>query len=184
MRLRTAFVGTGAVAAIAVVGAAAWLWNARSSSEPAPTPTIAPAALWSASFIDTDGQAHSLGELQGNVVVVNFWATWCVPCRDEMPGFSRLHERWKSRGVRFVGLAADDPAKVARFAKDFAIGYPLWIGGDAVGELGRRLGNRLGVLPYTVIIDPAGFPLDTKVGPYSEGELAAKLAIFAAKSRQ
>jgi thiol-disulfide isomerase/thioredoxin len=174
---RAVFAG---IAALAVGGGAMLWWNVHPSPEPA-TPPIAPAALWSASFTDIDGQAHTLGELQGKILVVNFWATWCVPCREEMPGFSRLHERWKSRGVRFIGLADDDPAKVARFANDLSISYPLWTGGDTVGELGRRLGNRLGVLPYTVIIDPAGRSLDTKVGPYTEDELARKLEVFAPK---
>jgi hypothetical protein len=78
-----------------------------------------------------------------------------------------------------VGLANDDPAKVARFARDLGIGYPLWTGGPEVDELSRRLGNRQGVLPYTVIVDSQGSVVEQKVGAYSEAELTSKLNAIA-----
>jgi thiol-disulfide isomerase/thioredoxin len=132
-------------------------------------------------FKDTQGASHSLAELAGNIVVVNFWATWCVPCREEMPAFARLQERWADRGVRFVGLAQDDPEKVARFGREVGVNYPLWVG-DAAPELSRRLGNRLGVLPHTVILDRAATPIDGRVGPYTEADLAAKIRKLAGNS--
>jgi thiol-disulfide isomerase/thioredoxin len=131
---------------------------------------------------DWRARPHAIGELQGSIVVINFWATWCVPCREEMPGFARLASRWKTQGVRFVGLANDDPGKVERFARDLSIGYPLWLGGENVGELSRRLGNRLGVLPHTVILDPSGGVLETRVGPYTEKDLEAKLRSLVVKT--
>ncbi len=171
-----------AIAAAAVLAGAGLWWATRAPRvDASPTP-VAPAALWTATFADPQGRPHALGELEGHVVVINFWVTWCAPCREEMPGFSRLAERWKARGVRFVGLANDDAAKVERFGKELAIAYPLWVGGEAVGELSRRLGNRLGVLPHTVIIDPFGRPLDARVGPYAEKDLDAKLAVIVSKS--
>jgi thiol-disulfide isomerase/thioredoxin len=180
MSARVAF----ALIAFAAAAAGTGLWWATRPSSIAATaaPAISPAAIWAASFVDTQGRPHAIGELQGNIVVVNFWATWCVPCREEMPGFARLASRWNPRGVRFVGLANDEPAKVERFGRDLSIGYPLWVGGEAVGELSRRLGNRLGVLPHTVILDPAGSVLETRVGPYSERDLEAKLLTLAAKT--
>lgn len=179
MRSRGAF--TLIAVAAAAAGTMLW-WATRPSNLAAPpAPAISPAAVWSASFVDTQGRPHAIGELQGNVVVMNFWATWCAPCREEMPGFARLAQRWNTRGVRFVGLANDDPDKVERFGRDLAIGYPLWTGGDAVGELSRRLGNRLGVLPHTVILDPSGRVLETRVGPYTEVDLEAKLQKLVAK---
>ena len=131
--------------------------------------------LLAASFTDPQGQRHSLGEFQGKVLVVNFWATWCAPCREEMPAFARLQARWGQRNVQFVGLANDDPQRVERFGRDLAIPYPLWVGGDEVGELSKRLGNRLGVLPFTVLLDSDGRILDSRVGPYSEAVLEERL---------
>ena len=171
-----------AVAVLAVLaGGLAW-WATRVPREEALGPAdISPGALYAAAFRDTRGAGHSLAEFQGNVLVVNFWATWCVPCREEIPGFVRLHERWKGRGVRFLGLSDDDPEKVDRFAAELRINYPLWVGSDSAGSLSRRLGNRLGVLPHTVILDPAGKVLDGRVGPYLERDLEAKLTAFVAK---
>lgn len=177
---RAAFLTAVAVAALAAGGALWWVTLPKIDASGASD--IAPGALWAATFADTRGTTHSLGELQGRIVVVNFWATWCAPCREEMPGFTRLSERWKAKGVRFVGLANDDPAKVEQFGHDLAISYPLWVGGESVGELSRRLGNRLGVLPHTVILDPTGAVLDTRVGPYPEARMEEKLQVLSGKS--
>src|SRR5262249_30849818 len=143
MSTRWLFAGVALLALLA--GTALWLGN-----EPAPPAgsDLAPAALFAAAFRDPAGQAQSLGRYQGKVIVLNFWATWCAPCREEMPAFQRLQGRYGGRGVQFVGLANDDPAKVARFARDLGITYPLWTGGPEVDELARRLGERQGALPF------------------------------------
>jgi thiol-disulfide isomerase/thioredoxin len=144
---------------------------------------IAPAAMLAASFADAAGRPQSLGQFQGKLVVVNFWATWCAPCREEMPAFNRLQQRWSGRGVQFVGIANEAPAKVHDFGTRLGIAYPLWTGGEEVGELSRRLGNRPGVLPHTVLLGPTGEVLETRVGPYSEAELDLRLSSFAPKTR-
>lgn len=171
-----ATVGLAALAA----GLALWLAT-RPGGAPVDPPRIAPAALYAVSFRDANGQAHGLGQYQGRLLVLNFWATWCAPCREEMPAFNRLAERWKDRGVAFLGVSAEDPEPVARFGRSLGIGYPLATGGDAVGELSRRLGNRLGVLPHTVLVGPGGEVLETRVGPYSEAMLEERLRVFAPK---
>jgi len=172
------FVAVGLLAALA--GTALWLGN-RPAERGLPPAEVTPAAVWAASFADTAGRSHSLGQFQGKVVVVNFWATWCAPCREEMPAFVRLQKRW-GREVQFVGLSNEEPIRVARFGKDLGINYPLWVGGDEVGELSKRLGNRLGVLPHTVVLDAQGRVLDSRVGPYTEAMLDSKLRSLAAKS--
>lgn len=162
------------------VFAGAALWVASRTAPPRASGEIAPGALLAATFRDSQGQPRALGQFQGKIVVVNFWATWCAPCREEMPGFARLQARWADKNIQFVGLANDEPRRVERFGKALAIGYPLWTGGEEVGELSRRFGNRLGVLPHTVILDTQGRVLTSRVGPYSEQELAEKLAAFSA----
>jgi thiol-disulfide isomerase/thioredoxin len=156
----------------ALAGTALWL-AARPASE---TLTIeaSPAVVWAASFRDLEGRSRSLGEFQGRVVVLNFWATWCAPCREEMPGFQRLQGRWPGR-VQFVGVSAEDAAKVIPFARSLGITYPLWVGGDEVAELSKRLGNARSVLPHTVVLDPIGRVIAAKVGAYREEELATIL---------
>lgn len=176
-RWHFALVGVLALAA----GTALWL-AARPARAPAAIAGVAPSALLAASFIDLQGRSRSLGEFQGKLMVLNFWATWCAPCREEMPAFSRLQTRWAERGVQFVGVSAEEPEKVARFAKSVPVDYPLWTGGDAVSDLSRRLGNRLGLLPHTVVLSGDGRVLDMKVGPYTESELELRLDAFSPKS--
>jgi thiol-disulfide isomerase/thioredoxin len=175
---RWLYILVGALAAAA--GTAMWL-GARSTA-PATTPAdIAPSALFAATFADTRGTPAPLGRYQGKVLVVNFWATWCAPCREEMPAFNRLQARWAGQGVQFLGLSNEEPQRVERFGRDLAINYPLWVGGDDVATFARRLGNRLGVLPFTVLVDRQGNIVDMKVGPYSESMLDQRLAVITRK---
>ena len=175
---------------VAALAAGSGLWLAtrpppgvsRSLPPPIAAPTIGAAALYATPFTDTEGRPQALGRFQGKVVVLNFWATWCAPCREEMPAFTRVQSRWGSRGVQIVGLSDEDAAKVARFGRELAINYPLWVGTSA-GELSRRLGNTSGVLPHSAILDGSGRVLEQKVGPYNEAELEAKLGDLASKSQ-
>jgi thiol-disulfide isomerase/thioredoxin len=169
--MRWLFALVGVLAALA--GTASWL--ATRTPTPASTGALTPGALMAATFRDLDGRARSVGEFQGKVVVLNFWATWCAPCREEMPGFERLQARWAGRGVQFVGLSNEDAAKVAAFSRSLGITYPLWVGGDEVGELTRRLGNGRGVLPHTVVLAPSGAAVVSRVGAYPEAALETEL---------
>lgn len=182
MKARLLFAGVGILALLA--GTALWLGSrAPDSAGLSVSAGVSPAALYSASFADPQGRSHALGQFQGKVLVVNFWATWCAPCREEMPGFVKLQERWKERNVQFVGLANDDRDKVRRFGEELRINYPLWTGGEEVMELSKRLGNRLGVLPHTVVVDAGGRVVDSRVGVYREGPLEERLGALTAKSR-
>jgi thiol-disulfide isomerase/thioredoxin len=140
-----------------------------------------PAAIQSAPFRDGDGTPRSLGQFAGKVLVVNFWATWCTPCREEMPGFVKLQARWQSRGVQFVGIAEDDAAKVAAFGRELGVNYPLWLGGGEVMALSRRLGNRLGVLPHTVLLDGQGRVIESRIGIFAEPVLESRLVAITGK---
>lgn len=173
-----------AVVGFLAMAAGATLWLAGRPAPPQIGPTsIAPPALYAAAFQDQAGQRQALGQYQGRLLVLNFWATWCAPCREEMPGFARLQQRWRDKGVQFVGLSSEDQERVVRFGRELAIPYPLWTGGDEIGELSRRLGNRLGVLPHTAIIGAQGEILEVRAGTYTEAELERRLAAFAPKPR-
>ena len=133
------------------------------------------AALLSARFPDLDQKSQALDQWRGKVVVVNFWATWCAPCREEIPMFVRLQDAHRSRGLQFVGIAIDQPAAVRPFAEELRMNFPILIGGIDAIDLTRKLGNRAGVLPYTVVIDREGRISALHVGAAKENVLAPLL---------
>ena len=118
-----------------------------------------------------DGTVVNLADFRGKVVVVNFWATWCVPCREEMPEFVKAQRELGDRGLQFVGIAADDAAKVKAFADELGLNYPALIGGYGAIELSKSLGNQVGALPYTLFIDRSGRISRTHLGPIKPAEL-------------
>jgi len=115
-----------------------------------------------------DGTLWRAEEWRGNVLVVNFWASWCPPCRKEMPLFVRLHEELGPEGVLFVGIAIDDPQAVQDFIDTLGVEFPILLGQEKGIELARKLGNRMEALPYTVIADPGGHIVFRQAGEMSE----------------
>ena len=105
-------------------------------------------------------------------VVVEFSATWCVPCREEMPHFVKMQEQYGKRGLTFVGIAIDKPERVSRFAAEIGVNYPLLVGDMSVFELARKAGNLGDLLPYTVIFDRTGKIVARRAGVYTEASLA------------
>lgn len=163
------------IAAVAIVSAAAgaaYHWWVRGGAAEGEAAARAVAdRVFAARLADLNGGAPTLERWRGQVVVVNFWATWCAPCREEIPGFVRLQERYGSRGLQFVGIAFDQPEKVAEFAREFRMNYPLLVGGLDTMELLRQAGNRAGVLPYTLIIDRGGNLVSREPGGLKEVKL-------------
>ena len=139
--------------ALAALAAGMWLAHARD----APQGPVDPAhALWQHSFPDERGQPQPLSQWRGQVVVLNFWASWCAPCREEMPDFVALRTLYRSQGVEFIGIAIDSPANVAQFLQRQPVNYPILIGEGPAHSLARQLGNPSGGLPYTIVIDRDG----------------------------
>jgi thiol-disulfide isomerase/thioredoxin len=120
---------------------------------------------------DASGNQQPLSQWKGKVLVVNFWATWCPPCRDEMPEFVLAQRELGGRGVQFVGIAVDEPDKVRHFAREIGLNYPALIGGYGAIELSRTLGNRVGGLPFTVIVDRGGRVAHVQLGPLPDAKL-------------
>ena len=90
--------------------------------------------------------------------------TWCAPCREEIPGFIQFQERFRADGVQFVGVAIDQKERVAPYAKEMGINYPLVVGGLETMEFARQLGNQRSVLPFTLVIDRSGKVTSAQVG--------------------
>jgi peroxiredoxin len=118
------------------------------------------------------GGNTNASEFNGKVVVVNFWATWCAPCREEIPMLADLHTEFKARGLEVLGVAMDDMHAVREFADEFAIPYALVVGQAEVMALGREYGNRLGGIPYTAILDRTGAIRHLKAGKVIRADLA------------
>jgi len=120
---------------------------------------------------DAEGAPQNFAQWKGKVLVLNFWATWCEPCREEIPALVRIQQKFAPNGVQIVGIGIDSPEKIRKFAKEFRINYPLTVGGLDQIDLSRRLGNKIGGLPYTLILDRSGRLIKTKLGGISEAEL-------------
>jgi peroxiredoxin len=131
------------------------------------------------SLPDLDGERRAISEWDGEVIVINFWATWCRPCREEIPRFVELQERFRDRGVQFVGVAIDRRSRAADFAEAYDINYPILYGMDRVLDVQSRYGNKAGTLPYTVVIDRDGFIRHIFPELVEDGELAPILASMA-----
>jgi len=131
--------------------------------------------LLAASLADLDGKLQPLAQWRGKVMVVNFWATWCPPCLKEIPEFVRLQQRYGDKGVQFLGLAIDDPINVANFVAQQKMNYPVLMAEKQGLTLARDAGNRLGGLPFTVIIDKHGRTAKVELGVLDEAKLAPVL---------
>ncbi len=138
-------------------------------------PDVTPGVIYTAIFKDMAGKSQSLGQWQNKLLVINFWATWCAPCKEEMPIFVKLHQKLAARGVQIIGIAADTSLNVAKFAKVTPINYPLLPGDAGAIEFSKRLGNRFGLLPHTVVVAPGGAVIYAKLGLISEMEFEAIL---------
>ncbi|MCX7164758.1 MAG: TlpA disulfide reductase family protein [Rhodocyclales bacterium] len=140
------------------------------------TPTAAPVpAIFDLILMDLKGQPQGLGQWRGKLLIVNYWATWCHPCREEMPGFSRLQEKYLDKGVQFVGISIDNVDKIVEFQKITPVSYPLLIGDMNVMENSAALGNARQALPFTAVFDREGRLFSTKLGRLAEADLERQL---------
>ncbi len=131
--------------------------------------------LFALKFNDLAGKEHSLAEWRGKVLVVNFWATWCAPCREEIPQFSRISEKFVDKNVQFVGVALDAADKVVAFTREVPISYPTLLGSlDSIDLLGE-LGNTVKGLPFTIIFDADGTIRHLKLGILPAAQLEEQL---------
>jgi thiol-disulfide isomerase/thioredoxin len=166
------FIGVGAAAALA----GAWLAPHLSENQKGRE------ALEQAQFTDMSGRLRTLSEWPGRVLVLNFWATWCAPCREEIPALVKIRDQLAASGLEIVGIAIDQAAKVAQFAKEVPISYPLLLAGGNGLDLIRALGNPSGGLPFTVVLSRDGHVAERHLGAVSESLLLAKLQPLLKKS--
>jgi peroxiredoxin len=124
---------------------------------------------------DSNGVAVSAADFDGKITLINFWATWCTPCVEEMPMLSRLQQSYAGSGVQVVGIALDDPQKAGDFAAQLDIDYPVLVGTTDAILVGRQFGNRAGMLPYSVLLDSDGIVRWAWLGALDPQEVEAQI---------
>lgn len=167
-------VGVAAAAALAGAGAAYWQDKQVASSEPAAP--YKPASgdlndLWQMQFDTPDGSKLAMQSLKGKPLLINFWATWCPPCVEELPLLERFYSQNKAKSVQIVGLAADKPDAVRTFLKKLPLTFPIGITDLSGIALSKSWGNLAGGLPFSVMLAADGRVMQRKMGKLSEDDL-------------
>ena len=191
MKRRTVLLGAGGLAAMAVTGWAAWRNSSRSApaanraagalgaQTPATQPN--PRALFDARLPGLDGHEFALQALTGQPLVVNFWATWCAPCVQELPYLNSMAKELPN--VKFVGIGIDTAQNIGQFVAKIPVSYQLLVAGHAGIALLRELGNSAGGLPFTLLFDANGSVFDSILGQIEPLDLRQRIDRLVAKSK-
>ncbi len=131
--------------------------------------------LFASNLPNENGVSQALSQYKGKIIVLNFWATWCPPCREEMPELSQLQDEYKNKNVVLLGIAVDELALVKAFSQATPVSYPIFSAEIDGMTLGVNLGNDKGILPYTVIINSDGRIVKTFFGRINKSLLSATL---------
>jgi thiol-disulfide isomerase/thioredoxin len=194
---RKVLIGAGIIGATAFVGGAAvGFWDSKqkqakaekagkSAERLAKLQQSASSALWMAEFESSDGSPATLDAAAGQILLVNFWATWCPPCVEELPMLSRFHEDQKALmlagkpGAQLVAVAADKRSNVLNFVQKSPISGQVLIAGAAAIEMSKALGNVAGGLPFTLLLARDGSVAVRKLGQVKPADLQAWAGVIA-----
>lgn len=122
-------------------------------------------------MMDIDGKLRNIKDWDGRVVLLNFWATWCPPCLEEIPDFIEVQQAMESKGLQIIGVAVDNEEDVRQFASDMDMNYPVMAGEMEAIELSQKYGNKIGGLPFSAIIDKNGKITHTITGELRKDRL-------------
>lgn len=164
---RRAIVLTAVSVAAIGAGAGSAVWRARHGDRVAASgPDV-----WTLSFVTLDGPPLAMSGLRGKPLLINFWATWCVPCVTEMPLLDSFARTRAKAGWNVLALAVDSADPVRRFMADRSLRLPVALAGEEGLDLSRRLGNSAGGLPFSVAFNAAGTAVRRKLGAVDAGLL-------------
>jgi thiol-disulfide isomerase/thioredoxin len=161
--------------AVAILFGAFGAFIAQRQTEPHAAEATAVANLLSQSMSDASGKTESLAQWKNKVLIVNFWATWCAPCVEEMPELSALQTEVEPLKVQILGIGIDSASNITEFIAKYKISYPLYVAGVDGTEISRQLGNTAGGLPFTVLIGRDGQVKKTYLGRLKINELRKDL---------
>ena len=157
--------GISVLALVAGIFSSHWISQTGLASDPSIK------AFFANPWKTPDGKSANIDDWRGKVLVVNFWASWCPPCVEEMPTLDKIAQEYASKNVLIVGIGIDSPSNIRQFLEKTPVSYPIMIGGLDGSALAKQMGNAQGALPYTVIINAKGKSVFTKLGKISEEEL-------------
>jgi thiol-disulfide isomerase/thioredoxin len=157
--------GVGAAAAVA--GALVGALGLQSAS--------GAAALLAYPFEDLDGRRVRLRDWDAPLILCNFWATWCAPCREEIPLLVAARRQHAANGIEVAGIGIDHVDRLKGYAREFAVDYPILVAGGDASDLMRGLGNRAAALPYSVLLDRRRRITYKKLGAWSKAELEREI---------
>lgn len=170
-RRRALYAGVAAAAALGGAGLAWWRLQPRAVQAGTEQ------ALWTQAFDTPEGAQLAMGAFAGKPLLLNFWATWCPPCVEELPLLNTFHRENKANGWQVVGLAIDQPSSVRKFLARLPLDFPVGLAGLGGSELGRSLGNLTGGLPFTVVFGAEGRVLHRKMGQVTPQDLQKWVAL-------
>ena len=164
------YTGAAAVAGMAGVGVA-WLKYEPQKLTPVQT-NAAQDALWALNFDTPDGQPQPMSNFRGKPLLLNFWATWCPPCVEELPLLDAFYQEHKAKGWQVLGLAVDQPSAVRKWLQARPLSFAVGMAGLSGTDLSKSLGNLSGSLPFTVVFGASAALLHRKTGKVSKEDLA------------
>ena len=170
-RRRGALLGLASAAALGGLGLAWWHRQALEQ------PELVTPALWSVVLATPQGQNLQLADLRGRPLLINFWATWCPPCIEELPLLSRFYQENAAKSWQMLGIAVDQREAVNRFLAQSPVSFPVALAGFAGIELSKTLGNLSGALPFTVVLAGSGAVAHRKMGRITSADLSAWSAL-------
>lgn len=168
MKRRSWFYAGAALGAASLGAVSAW-WLHRPGGPAAAR--LASDPFWGASLDTPDGGRLALASFHGKPLLVNFWATWCPPCIEELPLLEAFYQTHRSRGWQMLGIAIDQPSAVRNWLQRSPLSFPIVLAGLEGSQMSQQLGNAAGGLPFSVLFSASGETLERKLGQLSNSDL-------------